>query len=175
MITLDLKTERLLIRELLPTDWEDLKSISEDFRKSAYADYDMPLPVADKEIKPLCQQFAKSGLWFAVQLDEIMIGYICFHDNNGEYDLGFCFHSDYHSKGYANESCTAVMDHIAKERKVKTFTAGTALKNKPSYKLLEKLGFVLRETEMLSFRKDAGGNDITFEGGIFEKRVLLYG
>lgn len=88
-----LMTERLLIKELLPTDWENLKNISEDFRKSTYADYDIPLPVADKEVKPLCQQFAKSGLWFAVQLDEIMIGYICFHDNNGEYDLGFCFHS----------------------------------------------------------------------------------
>lgn len=28
---------------------------------------------------------------------------------------------------------------------------------------------------LLSFHKDAGGNDITFEGGIFEKRVMLYG
>lgn len=164
-----LKTERLFIRKLLPTDWESLKKVSEDFRKSTYADYDIPLPVADKEIKLLCQQFAKSGLWFAVELDEIMIGYICFHDNNGDYDLGFCFHFDYHGKGYAYESCTAVMDHIAKERKMRTFTAGTALKNKPSCKLLEKLGFVLKETEILSLHKDARGNDITFEGGIFEK------
>ena len=99
-----------------------------------------------------------------------MIGYICFHEDNGNYDLGFCFHSDYQGKGYAFESCRAVMDYMINEQNIKTFTAGTALKNKPSCKLLERLGFMLQKTEQLSFQKDMEGNDITFEGGIFIKQ-----
>ena len=38
-------------------------------------------------------------------------------------------------------------------------------------KLLEKLGFVLTETESLSFHKDEHGKDIVFEGGIFIKKT----
>lgn len=164
-------TERLKIRTLLPDDWADLKSISLDFRASEYAIYDIPLPVEDHEIQPLCEKFAGSGLWYAVCLDEKMIGYICFHAENGSYDLGFCFHSDYHGNGYAYESCSAMLEYMTKERAAKAFTAGTARKNIPSCKLLERLGFILVNTETLSFHKDDNGNDITFEGGIYRKET----
>lgn len=62
------------------------------------------------------------------------------------------------------------MNFIAKEKNIKTFTAGTALKNTPSCKLLEKLGFILKNTETVSFHKDSDGNAITFEGGGFCKK-----
>ena len=143
--------------------------IANDFAKSPYAVYDMPLPTEQQEIKELTQKFAESQMFFAVMHDNIMIGYICFHEERGEYDLGFCFHSNYHGKGYAYESCAALIEHIARERCVQTFTAGTALKNMPSCKLLDKLGFVLKGTQMLSFHKDGNGNDISFEGGVFVK------
>ena len=146
-----------------------MQKIAAGFQKSKYAAYDLPLPTEEQEIKALTKVFADTGLFFAVMLDSIMIGYIAFHVENEKYDLGYCFHSDYHGKGYAYEACAAMMDYMAKERDVKIFTAGTALKNTPSCKLLEKLGFVLIATEMLSFHKDEKGNDITFEGGVFMK------
>lgn len=59
--------------------------------------------------------------------------------------------------------------HIETTRTVEAFTAGTALKNIPSCRLLEKLGFVLEKTETLSFHKDIRGQDIVFEGGVFVK------
>lgn len=164
-----MKTERLFIRQLVMEDWQSIQHIAADFRKSEYAIYDMPLPIDDKEIQSLTELFAESQMFYAVMLDETMIGYICFHEENEIFDLGFCFHSDYHGKGYAYESCLAVMNYISKNRNIKNFTAGTALKNTPSCKLLKKLGFVLKETEILSFHKDENGNDITFEGGIFIK------
>lgn len=164
-----LKTDRLTIQKLKAQDWERLKEIAADLRKSEYALYDMPLPIEDDKIKSLCEQFSASGLWFSVRLADKMIGYICFHQSGTAYDLGFCFHSDYHGKGFAFEACSALIKHIANERNVTAFTAGTALKNTPSCKLLNKLGFVLRDSETLSFHKDENGNDITFEGGIFVK------
>ena len=165
-----IKTKRLLIRSLQATDWTALKGISEDFKKSEYSIYDMPLPSEDEKIKSLCGQFATTGLWFSVMLHEVMFGYICFHEENEIFDLGFCFHSDYHGKGYAYESCIAAMEYIAKERKTNIFTAGTALQNTPSCNLLKKLGFILEGTETLSFHKDKNGYDILFEGGHFIKK-----
>ena len=164
-------TNRLLIRELIAEDWRDMQRIAVDFQKSEYAIYDMPLPTRDKEIKALTTQFAESHLFFAAILDKIMIGYVCFHEDNGIYDLGYCFHSDYQGKGYAGEACCAVMEYIKKTRSVKAFSSGTALRNIPSLRLLERLGFVLHKTEKLSFHKDENGNDIVFTGGIFIKNT----
>ncbi len=168
---MQINTNRLLIRKLVPDDWKSMQKIAIDFAQSKYAVYDMPLPVDTAAIISLTEQFAETQLFYAVLLHDVMIGYICLHEDNGNYDFGFCFHSDYQGKGYAFESCRAVMEQITKERNIKTFSAGTALKNKPSCKLLERLGFTLQETEQLSFHKDENGNDITFVGGIFTKQV----
>ncbi len=138
------KTERCLIRELVPDDWKSMQKIAVDFRKSKYAVYDMPLPVEDAEIIARTKQFAQTQMFYAVLLYDMMIGYICFHEDHGMYDLGYCFHSDYQGKGYAFESCCAMMNYIFHERSINIFTAGTALENKPSCKLLEKLGFTLQ-------------------------------
>ena len=162
-----LQTERLTIQELKPEDWIHLKTIVTEFRRSEYALYDMPLPIENDKIKSLCEQFAISKLWFAVWLSNEMIGYICFHQNGTAYDLCYCFHPEYHGYGYANEACSEILRYIEKTRTITTFTAGTALKNTPSCKLLNKLGFVLNGTEPLSFHRDENGNDIYFEGGNF--------
>lgn len=170
---MQIKTNRLLIRELAPSDWRSMRNISADFQKSEYAVYDMPLPVDEAEIIALTGQLADTKLFYAVPLHDVMIGYICFHEDNGSYDLGFCFHSDYQGKGYAFESCRAMMDYMAAEKGVRTFTAGTALNNRPSCKLLQRLGFTLKGRERLSFHKDAQGRDIVFEGGLFIKQVEI--
>lgn len=153
-----MKTERLKIRPITPEDWYSLRMIAADFARSPYAVYDRPLPADDGALQALTRQFAASGLFFGVFLQEVMIGYVCFHEQEGIYDLGYCFHSAYQGQGYAFESCKALMAALP----AKGFTAGTALANAPSRRLLEKLGFSLVGTETLSFRPG-----ITFEGGIF--------
>lgn len=119
---MQLRTERLSIRELMPDDWRRMREIAADFRESEYAVYDKPLPSDDAEMIALTEQFAGTRMFYAVLLRDVMIGYICFHEDNGHYDLGFCFHSDYRGKGYAFESCQAMMDYMAKARKIKTRT-----------------------------------------------------
>lgn len=163
-----LLTDRLVIRELRPSDWYSMKKIAIDFQESEYAVYDRPLPTDNGEIQALTERFAESGLFFAVLLQaaEEMIGYICLHEEKGSYDLGYCFHSAYQGKGYACESCAAVLDAFGRSHHVRTFTAGTALKNVPSCSLLKKLGFSLHGTEIVSFHKG-----FSFEGGNFIKQV----
>ena len=86
---------------------------------------------------------------------------------NNSHEIGYCFHSDYHGKGYAKESMLALFDYL-KPLGITSFSARTALNNTPSVALLKSLGFELVGTEKVSFYKDSARNDIVFDGGIFE-------
>lgn len=95
-----------------------------------------------------------------------MIGYSAFHQRANGHEIGYCFHSAYHGKGYGKESHVALFEYL-RTLGITRFTAGTAMKNTPSVALLRSLGFTLVGTESVSFYQDAQGHDVVFEGGIF--------
>ena len=99
--------------------------------------------------------------------DDTAVGLIEIHDIGGAYEIGYCFHSDYHGKGYAKESLCALMEHHIRHEQTR-FVAGTALNNTPSVKLLLSMGFTQISEEQLSFYKDENGNGIYFTSGLFE-------
>ena len=132
--------------------------------------YDYPFPTEEEELKEVTARLAASQLFYGVFLHDkpqTMIGYVCFHYKNENFELGYCFHSDYHGCGYAKEACRAAIWYIRRKYIVKGISAGTAMKNKPSVNLLLSLGFLLEGTEPVSFYKDENGEDIYFEGGNF--------
>lgn len=166
-----LKTERLNIRHIVEGDWESIKNIWQDFGTSEFAQYDIPHDTDEEAVRARICKWAKfnSGtehMFFAVCLGDILIGYIAFNICKDSHEVGYCFLSNYHGKGYAKESHMALFDYL-RTLGITKFTAGTAINNKPSVKLLKSLGFELTGTEKVSFYKDSQGNDITFEGGIF--------
>ena len=169
---MEIKTERLLIRKVVANDWISIKRIWDDFRESEYAKYDVPHKSDADEIKLQVSRWENANkgdkhLFFAVCLENEVIGYIDFHDIGNGYESGYCFHSNYHGKGYAKESYQALIK-LFSDRDIKRLTAGTALKNIPSVRLLNSLGFKQVGTEKVSFYQDEKGNDIYFDGGIFE-------
>lgn len=164
-----LNTERLHIRSLQETDWPALLAIWRNFSRSPYAVYDAPLPTGAAGAQALAKQFAASGLFFAVCRAQQLIGYVGFRAEGQTYDVGYCFHSAWHGRGYARESVQALMQFLMQRGPVAAFTAGTALDNAPSRRLLESLGFVLQGTQQLSFHQDASGRAISFVGGVFRK------
>ena len=163
---MELQTERLYIRSLREADWPALQKIWMDFEGSAYAVYDAPLPTDAEGAKALTQKFAENGLFFAVCLPdrpaEPVVGYVGFHKEGQSFDLGYCFHSAYQGKGYAYESVRALIGRLAEEYPAAVFTAGTALENTPSCRLLRKLGFACLSTETVSF-----DGKFSFQGGNF--------
>ena len=165
---MEIETSRLYIRDLYETDWVEMKEIFIDFNQSKYAAFDRPLPKDDDESKSLTKQFSDTGLFFAVHLLENskMIGYVCFHKNGDSFDLGYCFHSAYHSNGYAYESVTALIEYFAKKHHVISFTAATAIENTPSCRLLERLGFAYVSTETVSFNEK-----FSFQSGNFALKI----
>ena len=169
---MSLKTERLIIRHIVADDWKSIRDIWVDFNSSEYAQYDTPHITEDANVQARIAKWAavSSGtehMFFAICLDETVIGYIAFNIRENGYEIGYCFHSAYHSKGYAKESMLALFDYL-RIIGITKFSAGTAINNTPSVKLLTSLGFKLVEHEKVSFYKDADGNDIVFDGGIFE-------
>lgn len=167
-----LKTKRLTIRPIVADDWKSIQQIWMDFNKSDLSQYDTPHITDDQDVRTRISKWADANngtehLFFAICLDDTVIGYSAFNIRENGYEIGYCFHSAYHGKGYAKESHVALFDYM-RTLGVKRLTAGTALNNTPSVSLLKSLGFALIERERVSFYQDANGNDIVFEGGVFE-------
>lgn len=162
-----IQTRRLVIRPFSRDDWRDLKRIALDFQASEYRYFDHEMPTADEKVRAAAEYFASTGLWFSVIEPGCgMIGYVCFHFEGGALDLGYCFHSSAHGNGYAFESISALMELFAAGGMAAKFTAGTALDNVPSVRLLNRLGFVQTGAEELCFYENH-----PFTGGSFEKVV----
>ena len=167
-----LKIAGLTVRHIVSDDWKSIKDIWVDFNASALSQYDKPHNTDDEDVRQRIAKWAEANsgtdhMFFAVCLDDNVIGYSAFNIRENGYEIGYCFHSAYHGKGYAKESHLALFDYL-RTLGITKFIAGTAINNIPSVSLLKSLGFELVDTEEVSFYKDAEGNDIVFEGGIFE-------
>lgn len=168
-----IRTERLILRRVGEEDWRAIRGIWEDQKHSPYACYDRTNDTSPAAVREKIKRWASvrestEHMFFAVCLDGEMIGFIAFHRRENGYETGYCFHSSQHGKGYASESLGALIRYIRDSGLASHITAGTAVKNLPSVKLLQTVGFRQTGTEQVSFYQDAGGNGIYFEGGIFE-------
>ena len=126
-----IQTERLSIRRVCADDWKAIQAIWADAAKSIYAQYDRPNDLDDRSVSRRIETWAsfqesKEHLFFAVCLQDAVIGYAVFHKREDSYEVGYCFHSRYHGKGYARESVAALLDAL-RDRGVVRITAGTAL------------------------------------------------
>ncbi len=167
-----IRTERLSIRRVAAGDWKAIQAIWADAAQSEYARYDKPNDTGDGAVSRRIARWASFAegdehMFFAVCLEDAVIGYAALNRREEGYELGYCFHSAWHGKGYARESIAAILNRV-KERGAHRIEAGTALKNQPSVRLLQALGFRQTGTEPVSFYRNAAGKAIVFEGGVFE-------
>lgn len=167
-----LKTERLTIRYIIEEDWPSIRNLWENFNASQYSQYDHPHNTEEEDVRVRISKWARANsghehMFFAVCYEDIFIGYVAFNVRENGYEIGYCFHSDYHGKGYAKESISIILEYM-NSLGITKFIVGTAMNNRPSVALLRALGFKLVDTERVSFYKDDQGNDIVFDGGIFE-------
>lgn len=170
---MNITTERLTVRRVAADDWEKIKEIWDDQKRSAYARFDKPNDTNPEIVRKRIEKWASYAdstehMFFAVCPDDGVIGYIAFNRRENGYETGYCFHSEYHGKGYARESMSALIRAIRDMEPGAVITAGTAVENIPSVKLLKSLGFRQTGTEKVSFYKDSCGEPVWFDGGIFE-------
>ena len=169
-------TERLTVRPVEESDWPVIQAVWEDVKLTEYNIYDTPKITDSTDVRRRVARWAqatRSGcehMFFIPCLDGRGIGYFSLNICPEGYELGYGFLNAYHGKGYARESLTAILGYI-RGLGAKRITAGTAINNLPSVALLRSVGFEQTGTERVSFYKDSSGNDIFFDGGIFEIRL----
>jgi ribosomal-protein-alanine N-acetyltransferase len=166
-----IRTERLIVRGFRPGDWRDLfdyLSLPETFR------FEPGEPIDADAARALAGERSEGRTFWAVELQErpTMIGHLYFGAMEPAelrtFELGYIFHPAYQGRGYATEAARALVDHAFAEMGAHRVVANCNPENEPSWRLLERIGFV-REGHLrrnIFFRCDAEGRPLwqdTFE------------
>lgn len=141
-----IETPRMLIRNFIPEDANDLYEILGDAETMEYSEppYDM-----DKTKLFLASFCIARGRGVAAVHKESgkVIGYILFSEMQpGEYELGWFFNRTVWRQGYAYEACKAVMDHAFRTMEVENIFAET-IDGVKAVGLMQKLGMQLEEIQ----------------------------
>lgn len=148
-----IQTERLFIKEMTDVDYKDFNNMTIDFRTSKYSMYNPPLPQDKDEMLEFFYGHLEYIDTYGIYLKDEMIGIVTVTPDYNQFEIGYMFKNKYHGRGYAYEGTKAVIDSLVKsygKYKVKII-AGVAVKNTPSTKLLDKLGFKCESIEDVSF------------------------
>ena len=168
-----METDRLIIRNFSVDDWQDLQEMVIQYQASEYAIYDHKWPTSTEEIKGIVKWFADGDSYLAVCLKNTLklIGFVSLNqkkkEGSLEFGLGYCFNFDYHGKGYATESCQALIDYAFDQLGADRIVTGTAAANHPSCQLLKRLGLKKTGESTGSFWNTPDGKPIKFLGFSF--------
>lgn len=151
-----LETERMVIRDFQLDGAADLQEIFGDAQtmKNCEPAYD-PEKTA-KFLREFC--IARRGAAAAVLKETSkVIGYILFNElEEGVYEIGWIFNRRYWRKGYAYESCRAVMEYGFAQRKAHKIFA-EAIDGVKSTGLMKKLGMRLEGVQKQQTGDNFGG------------------
>ena len=157
-MNLILETERLILREMLPTDAEAMFKLDSNPNVVKYLG-NKPFKSIDQSvniINNVRKQYINNGIGrFSVVVKETneMIGWagIKFvtdieNDRTNFYDLGYRLHEEHWGKGYASEATKAWLDYFFQTMKHPVLVASVNIDNFESNKIVKKFGFQLINT-----------------------------
>jgi ribosomal-protein-alanine N-acetyltransferase len=143
-----LETERLRLREPLPSDAAAIFEFRSDARVQQYnADPISSLPDAEALIERTRTMFQwQTGIPWVVELKQEtkVIGLVGFSEwsrKTGHANIGYDFAFEYWGKGLASEAVRAIIKYGFSVIALQRIEAETSKENLPSIKLLKKLGF----------------------------------
>jgi RimJ/RimL family protein N-acetyltransferase len=151
------ETERLLVRELLPTDDAGMFELDSNPEVCKYVGVKPVTDIAQSReiIAMVRQQYLDYGIGrWAVILKETgeFIGWAGLkfikkiNDRENCYDLGYRFIEKHWGKGYGTESAKAFLDFGFNELKLEKISAYIDVENTASQKILEKCGLTFTNT-----------------------------
>lgn len=164
-----LETQRLTLRSFREADFSDLQEYLSDSKVVAFEPYK---PMGPEQVRENLAWRMSTEEMVAVELRETgrLIGNVYLGKRDFDsLELGYAFNAAYWGKGYAKESCQALMTRAFRQG-IHRIYAECDPKNEPSWHLLEALGF-RREGYLqknIWFWKDEQGNPIW-------KDTYLYG
>ncbi|RVT75260.1 N-acetyltransferase [Flavobacterium sufflavum] len=147
-----IETERLILRELLPTDDEGMYRLDSNPNVHKFLGNQPIISIEESRqyIDYIRNQYVKNGIGrYAVILKETNefigwsgIKYITERENGhiNFYEIGYRFIEEHWGKGYGYESAKAWLDYGFKTMKIQTIYASANIENLGSRKILEKIG-----------------------------------
>ncbi|MCL2295071.1 MAG: GNAT family N-acetyltransferase [Spirochaetes bacterium] len=165
---INIKTERLIIRNLIPNDAEDYFQI---FGNPLIAKYDDFSPItreeADENISDIIKAYSSNSQEQEIGAELLeenkIVGVLYLKEENSYVLTGYHFNEKYHGKGLAAEAVKAFIDYLEKNQ-TKEIRAIVDPLNENSIKLLKKLSFVFVEE-----KKTKTENNVTREEYIYKK------
>jgi len=147
----ELNTNRLLLRNILEDDYQELFEIRFHPEVLKYIKREI---IDDKaELKSFILdrikdvESGKTCYWGISEFgNSKLIGTIClwnFNNTKTVAEIGYELHPDNHNKGLMSEAMEKVLNFGFKDLQLKTIEAFTSKHNEPSKKLLNKFGFYL--------------------------------
>jgi RimJ/RimL family protein N-acetyltransferase len=155
-----LETERMILRDFMAEDLDDLHEIlgDEEVMKDLESAYDKAK--TEDFLNRFCINRNPKGAFAAIlKENRKLIGYILFNsiDEPEIYEMGWIFNKDYWRRGYAYEICSRLISYGFEEMKLHKISAETINKEK-SIPLMEKLGMKLEGMQ----RKHSKSNEGTW-------------
>jgi RimJ/RimL family protein N-acetyltransferase len=175
-----IETERLIIRRFRCDDWMDLYEYLSNEEVVRYEPYGV---FSEEDCKKEAARRSSDSAFWAVCLKDSgkLIGNVYFSRQEPEefsnWEIGYVFNSEYWGKGYAAESCRAVIDYGFRELNVRRIVAMCNPVNTQSWRLLERLK-MRREGHLIKnifFEKDEQGRPVwldTYEYAILAEEWL---
>ena len=159
-------TERLVLRQLLITDDQEIFSLRSDIVINKYLDRQICKSIEDAKnfITKVNENIIKNdSVYWAITLRDSnkLVGIIClfgFSDENDNCEIGYELMTNFQGKGIMQEASEMVIDYAFKTIKVHQIEAYVHNDNQPSKKMLAKLLFsISQETveaspEMVGFQ-----------------------
>ena len=163
--TMYLETKRMVIRDFLPEDLEDLHAIFGDPETMTYVEPAYTPEKTKEFLLKFC--IGRKGALAAVHRESgKVIGYLLFNPC-GEpdvYEMGWIFNRGYWRQGYAYESCMALLTYGFGELKLHKVFA-EAIDDVRSVGLMKKLGMELEGIQKSQTRDNQGNwADLYFYG-----------
>ena len=151
-----METPRLIIRNFVHEDGGDLQEILGDSETMQYCEPAYTLPQTQKFLDSFCIA-SQGGVAVACKKTNKVIGYILFKETHkGVYEMGWFFNRNTWGRGYALESCKAVIAYAFETLHAHKIFAET-IDGVKSVGLMEKLG-MQPEGVQRSHTKDLQGN-----------------
>lgn len=140
-----IETERVAVRAFCEEDVHDLWEILGDEQTMKYVEPPYDFEKTSAFLKSFCLE-RRGALAVVHKGSGKVIGYILFSPlESGVYEMGWIFNKNYWRKGYAYESCRALIDYAFSFLGADKIFAETA-DDKKSVPLMKKLG--MREKEI---------------------------